>query len=180
MIPGPSGELAKGEQRLNWLWYWNVPEGDELRKSLTDEEGVVHEPSVPQGKLREDLARGQGSATEEVLPEAFQWLFATTEEPFIQTIYDLSVSRMALGRACPIGEAAFLPRPNTAASTSKAVTHATELAKSIGSHHDDVPTALKEWDPERLELGNDLKAHGKVLGDKSQSVGELLGSLHYG
>ena len=26
LIPGPNGETMPGERRLNWVWYWNVPE----------------------------------------------------------------------------------------------------------------------------------------------------------
>jgi hypothetical protein len=41
-------------------------------------------------------------------------------EPFLQTIQDLSVRRMAVGRIALVGDAAFIPRPHTAASTAKA------------------------------------------------------------
>ncbi len=54
---------------------------------------------MPQGELRENLVRRQGEVAEEVLPDVFRWLFAATDEPFVQAIYDLSVPRMALGRA---------------------------------------------------------------------------------
>src|SRR5258708_37925242 len=26
LIPGPAGELERGKRRVNWVWYWNVPE----------------------------------------------------------------------------------------------------------------------------------------------------------
>ena len=71
LIPGPSGELAEGERSLNWVWYWNVAEGDELREVLTDRTSAVHDYSVPPGKLREHLARRQGEVAEEVLPDVF-------------------------------------------------------------------------------------------------------------
>ena len=64
-----------------------------------------------------------------------------TKEPFVQPIYDLSVPRMVFGRVCLLGDAAFVPRPHTAASTSKAVTNAITLAEAIGAsqapHRDD-------------------------------------------
>jgi hypothetical protein len=43
---------------------------------------------------------------------------AATRKPFLQTIQDLSVRRMAVGRIALVGDAAFIPRPHTAASTS--------------------------------------------------------------
>ncbi len=105
---------------------------------------------------------------EEVLPDVFRRLFAATDRPFLQAIYDLVVPRMSFGQTCLVGDAAFLPRPHTAASTSKAVTNAVTLAKSVRSHRGDVVAALKEWEPEQLELGKRLKDHGKTLGDCSQ------------
>ncbi|WP_162477737.1 FAD binding domain-containing protein [Nitrososphaera sp. AFS] len=36
LIPGPTGELLDGERRLNWVWYYNVAEGNELQLLLTD------------------------------------------------------------------------------------------------------------------------------------------------
>jgi 2-polyprenyl-6-methoxyphenol hydroxylase-like FAD-dependent oxidoreductase len=168
LVPGPSGELEKGKRRLNWVWYWNVPEGKQLRKLLTDTTGLVRDYSVPQGKLREDLVRRQGEVAEEGLPGPFRELFAATEEPFVQAIYDLSVSHMAFGRACLIGDAAFVPRPHTAASTSKAITNAVELAESVRASGGDVVAALMEWEPAQLELGKGLRVYGRALGNRSQ------------
>lgn len=168
LIPSPSGELAQGERRLNWVWYWNASEGEELREVLTDKTGAVHDYSVSQGKLREDLVRRQGEVAEEVLPDVFRRLFAATDVPFVQAIYDLSVPRMASGRACLVGDAAFVPRPHTAASTSKAVTNAAALAGDLSNHRSDVVAALKAWEPAQLELGRRLEGHGKALGDRSQ------------
>jgi 2-polyprenyl-6-methoxyphenol hydroxylase-like FAD-dependent oxidoreductase len=168
LVPGAGGEVREGRRRLNWVWYWNVPEGEGLRGLLTDSAGLVRDYSVPQGRLREDLVRRQGGIAEEVLPDVFSRLFAATEEPFVQAIYDLSVPRMAFGRACLIGDAAFVPRPHTAASTSKAVSNAVDLAAFVGASGGDVVGALKRWEPRQLEIGNYLAAYGKALGERSQ------------
>lgn len=168
LIPGLSGGLAEGGRRLNSVWYWNVPEGDQLSEVLTDKEGVTHGYSVPQGKVREHLIERQGAIAEKVLPNAFSRLFAQAEEPFIQAIYDLSVPHMAFGRVCLIGDAAFVPRPHTAASTSKAIANATTLAESVRRHGNDVAAALKAWEPEQLQLGKCIEERGKVLGNSSQ------------
>lgn len=168
LIPGAGGDVAEGGRRLNWVWYWNVPEGDELRGLLTDNAGLIRDYSVPQGRLREDLVRRQEEIAEEVLPPVFSRLVAATQAPFVQAIYDLSVPRMAFGRACLIGDAAFVPRPHTAASTSKAVSNAVALAAWVGASGGDVVGALKGWETRQLDLGNYLAAHGKALGDRSQ------------
>jgi hypothetical protein len=70
---------------------------------------------------------------------------------------------MRFGWTYLVGDAAFVPRPHTAANISKAVTNAVTLAKSVRSHRGDVVTAPKEWEPEQLELGERLKNHGKTL-----------------
>ncbi|CAA9459340.1 MAG: 2-polyprenyl-6-methoxyphenol hydroxylase and related FAD-dependent oxidoreductases [uncultured Rubrobacteraceae bacterium] len=168
LIPGPSGELGKGERWLNWVWYWNVPEGDELREVLTDTEGATHDDSVPQGRVREPLIQRQEIIAGEVLPDVFRCLFAQTAEPFIQVIQDLSVQRMAFVQVCLAGDAAFVPRPHTAASTSKATTNAAALAESLRRHGNDVAAALKFWEPAQLRLGRQLEEYGKSLGDSSQ------------
>ena len=168
LIPGPSGELRTGERLLNWVWYWNVPEGDALRETLTDIDGRTHDFSVPQGRVRQDLVERQKAIAAEALPDAFGRLVAETAEPFVQVIHDLSVPRMAFGRACLLGDAAFVPRPHTAASTAKAVANATALAESLSFHGDDVEAALEAWEPAQLRLGRRLEMHGRALGDGSQ------------
>jgi hypothetical protein len=30
-VAGPAGQTAAGERRIDWVWYCNVPEGEELR-----------------------------------------------------------------------------------------------------------------------------------------------------
>ena len=171
LIPGVSGELTRGERLLNWVWYWNVPGGDALRETLTDRDGKTHEYSVPEGRVRHDLLKDQKAVAREVLPEAFGRLVAETDEPFLQVIHDLSVPRMAFGRTCLVGDAAFVPRPHTAASTAKAITNATTLAESLGSHGNDVAAALRDWEPAQLRLGRWLEEHGRALGDGSQFGG---------
>lgn len=167
-VPGPAGETAPGERRINWVWYWNVPEGDELRETLTDRSGLIHDYSVPQGTVAPVLRRRQREFAERVLPQAFQHLFDVTEEPFIQPIYDLSVPRMAFGRVCLLGDAAFVPRPHPAASTYKAVTNAVALGRSLRIHGRDVAAAFGDWEPTQMELGENLLRLGQEQGNRSQ------------
>lgn len=167
LIPGDNGELSEGKRRLNWVWYWNIPEA-ELRVALTDRTGVFRDYSVPQGTVSVELIEKQRVVAKEFLPEAFQQLFNLTKEPFIQPIYDLSVSQMAFGRVCLIGDAAFVPRPHTAASTSKAANNAMTLAQAVSNYDYDVVAALESWQPSQLDLGNYLRKLGASLGNRSQ------------
>ena len=36
LIPGEGGSNAVGTRRLNWVWYVNIPEGDDLNAVMTD------------------------------------------------------------------------------------------------------------------------------------------------
>jgi 2,6-dihydroxypyridine 3-monooxygenase len=166
LIPGVNGELFEGRRRLNWVWYWNIPEND-LRAALTDKTGISRDYSVPRGTVSEDLIEQQRVVAKDFLPQALQQVFACTPTPFLQPIYDLSVPQKAFGRVCLLGDAAFLLRPHTAASTSKAATNATTLARAIRDEPD-VITALKKWQPSQLELGNYLKDLGASLGTRLQ------------
>jgi len=168
MIPGNGGELSKGKRRFNWVWYWNVPEGEQLRQVLIDRTGRFRDYSVPQGTIRQELVEQQRAIAQNVLPEVFLHLFEQTLDPFLQPIYDLSVPQMAFGCVCLTGDAAFVLRPHAGASTSKAATNAMELAKEVQLYKGDVVTALKKWEVSQLELGNDLKAVGISRGNRSQ------------
>ncbi len=167
-VPGPAGETAAGERRVNWVWYWNVPEGEQLRETLTDRSGLIHDYSVPQGAVEPALWRRQREVAARVLPEIFQRLFAVTAEPFIQPIYDLSVPRMAFGRVCLLGDAAFVPRPHPAASTYKACANAVALGRGLRAHGRDVAAALRHWEPTQMELGENLARLGQEQGNRSQ------------
>jgi 2-polyprenyl-6-methoxyphenol hydroxylase-like FAD-dependent oxidoreductase len=95
-------------------------------------------------------------------------LVEATDEPFVQTIHDLAVPRMAFGRVCLTGDAAFVPRPHTAASTAKAAANALALVDSLTAANGDVVEALRLWEPAQLDYGTQLRIHGQRLGNRSQ------------
>ena len=139
---------------------------NEFEETLAQKKGGF---SVPQGMVTDDFVQQQKSIAERILPTVFGQLVVQTNEPFIQTIYDLSVPRMAFGRVCILGDAAFVPRPHTAAGFFKAATNAVALANSIAnSSNVDIVEALKRWEPRQIELGNNLKYLGISLGNRSQ------------
>lgn len=165
LIPGPDGETAAGERRLNWVWYDDVRDRDE-RRLLTDEAGRRREFSVPPGKLRSDVESELRTAAEE-LPATFADLVAATDEPFVQAIYDLSVPEMVFGRICLLGDAAFVARPHTAAGTAKAAADGIELADAL--EDENVEAALDRWERARLEAGRRLVAEGRRMGESYMS-----------
>lgn len=162
-IPGREGETDEGERRLNWVWY-DAIEREERRDLLTDADGEIHDFSVPPGELRADVDRALLAAADERLPEVFDDLVATTDDRFVQTIYDLAVPRMAFGRTCLLGDAAFVARPHTAAGTAKAAADGTALAEALEANGK-AETALDRWEDERLDAGRQLVAQGKRMGE---------------
>ena len=167
LIPGAEGQTEPGARRLNWVWYWNVPE-PALSEVMTGRDGAVRDFSVPPGQVRPELIERQNGIAEALFCPPFLALLRATREPFVQPILELAVPRMRQGRVAMVGDAAFIPRPHTAASTSKAVANARALGTALGRHRPDVNVALREWEPMQLELGHRLLLQGKALGDRSQ------------
>jgi 2-polyprenyl-6-methoxyphenol hydroxylase-like FAD-dependent oxidoreductase len=113
--PGPGDATEPGQRQLNWVWYVNVPE-------LT---GEIH------------------AAAESELHPYFAELVQSTPNPFIQSIFDVVVPRMAFGRACLVGDAAFVLRPHAAGATAKAAADAISLAAALADPSRDPETALQ-------------------------------------
>jgi 2-polyprenyl-6-methoxyphenol hydroxylase-like FAD-dependent oxidoreductase len=75
---------------------------------------------------------------------------------------------MVFDRTLLVGDAAFIPRPHTAASTSKAAANAIALGETIRASSGDLDTALGKWESAQLTLGQRLEAQGRMLGNRSQ------------
>lgn len=162
-VPGPGGETEKGERRINLVWYENVPTED-LPDLLLDNEGVQREGSLPPGRLREEIRERQNRIAEEELPEPMERYVRSLDDLYIQCIYDLKVPRMVFDRVVLMGDGAFFVRPHLAAGTSKAAADGFVLAESLCTH-DDLETALDDWEASQLELGERLVDWARERGD---------------
>ena len=167
LIPGANGETGPGARRLNWVWYWNIPEGA-LPGVMTGRDGKIRDFSVPPGQIRHELIEEQNRIAEELFCPQFLALWRATKDPFAQPILDLAVPRMRQDRIAIVGDAAFIPRPHTAGSTSKAAANARELGRALVHHQLNIDQALQEWEPPQLDLGRRLEIQGRTLGDRSQ------------
>jgi 2-polyprenyl-6-methoxyphenol hydroxylase-like FAD-dependent oxidoreductase len=170
LVPGENESLVPGERRFNWVWYANYDETTELPQILTDKEGKQRDYSVPPGLLAPTVEQEMRSYADAVLAPPFQKLVTATKEPFVQAILDLGVPQMIFGRVALVGDAAFIPRPHTAASTSKAAANAIALADALLEQNHQVPEALNAWEPDQLRLGMHLWKTGQDLGERSQFV----------
>jgi 2,6-dihydroxypyridine 3-monooxygenase len=125
---------------------------------------VLHESSVSAGMVPADLtAQMHTTAARESRP-CFAELVQRTPEPFIQAIIDVAVPRMAFGRVCLLGDAAFVLRPHPAAATAKAAADATALAEALVAELGDPQLALTAWETRQLK-------HGRALADQAVATG---------
>ncbi len=166
-IPGPQGELEPGCRQINFVWYRNVDQGAALDALMTDRDGIRRELSVPPGLVRPEFVTELRQAGRK-LPPAMRELIERTAEPFIQEIVDVAVPRMAFGRVCLLGDAAFVARPHAAAGTAKAASDAWAVREELVAHGGDVRAALAAYDRRQLALARALMTRVRELGDASQ------------
>jgi 2-polyprenyl-6-methoxyphenol hydroxylase-like FAD-dependent oxidoreductase len=167
-IPGADGDIIIGKRRLNWVWYWNYPEGDELDALLTDRTGRKRRTSVPPGMVCPVHWQRQMDIARAFLPPQFRELLEATEEPFAQPIRDLAVPQMVFGRAVLVGESAFVLRPHTAAAAAKAAADGMALGKVLHDGKNNLTETLCRFEMPQLEMGIQLRNYGVRLGDQSQ------------
>ena len=170
-IPALDGSLAEGDRLTNMVWYVNVAAGQELDQLMTGKDGVRRAVSLPPGAATDGAVAGMRRAAEQVLAAPIAEVVASVAEPFVQAVYDIDVPRMARGRVCLIGDAAFAVRPHAAAGTAKAAADGWALAEELAAAAGDVPAALAAWEHRQLLLGRQLLARTREIGDASQFAG---------
>lgn len=171
-IPGPHGSAL-----FNWLWYQNIAPGDRLTDLLTDRNGFTAELTVPPGSVQTRHVAQLYSAADAQLPAPLAEVVQQTAEPFIQVIVDLEVPRMAFGRSCLIGDAAFGLRPHIGVGTAKAADDAWQLGTALlGVTPPRVPDRLRGWETQQLAVARRAlqraRAAGRSLQDGTWRVGE--------
>jgi 2-polyprenyl-6-methoxyphenol hydroxylase-like FAD-dependent oxidoreductase len=164
-IPGMKADTSEGHRQLNWVWYVHASD-DELKRLLTDRQGVLHHNSLPLGAATEEtIAELRARARREVHPRMAE-LIEATEQPFIQKIVDVVVPRTVFGRVCLLGDAAFVVRPHTAGATAKAAMDATSLADTLREAKGDIKEALLSFQSAQLRYGHELHQYGVALGNR--------------
>lgn len=162
-VAGPNNELSNGSRRYNFVWY--RPANDsQLQQLLTDSSGHTHQGSIPPPLVRSENIEILRTASEKYLAPQFQEMVALTPRPFLQPIYDLNSPTMAFGRAAILGDAAFVARPHVGAGVAKAAADALALAQAIQSNGDDVVSALRIFESQRLSIGQRIIERARHLG----------------
>ena len=170
-IPALDGSLLPGDRLINVVWYVNVAAGPGLDQLMTGRDGIRRAVSLPPGAATDRAVTGMRRAAADVLAAPIAEVVTGMAEPFVQAIYDLGVPRMAFGRTCLIGDAAFAVRPHAAAGTAKAADDAWALAEELTASGGDVPAALAAWERRQLSVGRALLARTRDIGDSSQFSG---------
>lgn len=173
-IPGQDDSVAAGERLINFVWYRNYLAGSDLDDLLTDRSGQRCDTFLPPGAASEHHVAELRAVAAARLPAPLARVVCSAAQPFLQVIYDLDIPRMAFGRACLIGDAAFVARPHAAAGTAKAAADAWALADAVAHHDADVVAALAEWEPQQLALGRQLLERSRRIGRRSQFDGNWV------
>ena len=164
LVPGEGNATQVGERLYNWVWY-RVADDEMLRDIMTDKDGRYRGFSMPEGKLADKWKTHVLSDADALLPRPFREAVHSTKEPFAQAIRDLTVPNMVRGRVILLGDAAFIPRPHTAASTSKAAANALALYDVLSATPEDIDAALARWEPQQMMLGQMLYRQGSQAGN---------------
>jgi 2,6-dihydroxypyridine 3-monooxygenase len=173
-IPSKEGAVERGRRLMNFVWYRNVAEREELSGLMTDRAGELRTSSLPPGAVRQPYVEEiRRFAAGQMAPPIAEVVLGT-EQPFVQVIFDLEVEAMAFGRVCLIGDSAFAARPHAAAGTAKAAANAWALAEAMAAAGGDVQRALREWEGAQLTLGRNLVHRAREIGNRSQFGGSWV------
>jgi 2-polyprenyl-6-methoxyphenol hydroxylase-like FAD-dependent oxidoreductase len=174
LIPGHAGTLERGHRLMNWVLYWNYPEGSaEHREIMTDGDGKQHGITLPPGGVREEVWAAHRRRAQETLPPQFSEIVLHTEVPFVQAITDVISSQAVFhgGRVLLVGDALAGFRPHTAASTSQAAFDAMQVAELVQGK-----ITLEEWEKRVLDYARETQSKGVQMGDRSQFGEHPMGS----
>jgi 2,6-dihydroxypyridine 3-monooxygenase len=139
---------------------------------LTDRNGSQAELTVPPGSVQTSHLEALHSAADTELPSAIAELVQRSAEPFVQVIVDLEVPRMAFGRSCLIGDAAFALRPHIGAGTARAADDAWQLGNAlIHTTGRQIPDQLKGWEAQQLPAARRAMQRARAVGRSVQFEG---------
>ncbi len=162
-VAGRDNDLRPGHRRCNFVWYRPADEATELRRLLTDASGRFHALGIPPPLVRDDVIASLRDASRTLLAPQLDAVVSLTPQPFLQPIFDVETTRMAIGRVAIIGDAAYLARPHVAAGVTKAAEDAMALANALRAHGD-VAAALAAFERERIPANMRIMQRGRDLG----------------
>lgn len=160
----PAKDPAREGSGRDWNYVWYRPlAAPALRDLCTDASGRDHGNAMPPPLIRPELiARVKADARALLAPHIND--LVERSQPFFQAVFDVESPRLALGRACLLGDAAFVARPHVGMGVTKAALDAQCLANSLAAHPGNLDAALARYDRLRGEFGRRCVARGRRLG----------------
>jgi 2,6-dihydroxypyridine 3-monooxygenase len=173
-IPSKTGATTPPNRDINFVWYRNYPEGGPFEDLMTDVDGRQRHGTMPPGSLRlEHLAEMRATASRVLAPQVAE-IVLSCEQPLIQAVFDVESPRMAFGRVCLLGDAAFTLRPHVAAGQAKACADAWALRDALAMTAGDVTEALREWEPGQMALARAAMDRTRAMGMASQFESKMV------
>jgi 2-polyprenyl-6-methoxyphenol hydroxylase-like FAD-dependent oxidoreductase len=162
-VAGPDNDLRAGHRRCNFVWYRPAPEATDFRRMLTDAAGHLHALGIPPPLVRDEIVAELRQTARALLPPQLEEVIRLTPRPFLQPIYDVETTRMAIGRVALLGDAAFLARPHVAAGVTKAAADALALATALEAR-EPIEQALVRFEAARVNINRQVMQRGRDLG----------------
>ena len=162
-VAGAGNSTRLGERRYNFVWYRPADEAVELRRLMTDGDGVHHAGGIPPQRVNPREVERMREAAHRLLAPQWAEVVDQTTQPFLQPIFDLSSARLAFGRVALMGDAAFVARPHVGMGVTKAGEDALALVESL-ARHGATPAALHYFETLRLAPGQAVVERGRRLG----------------
>lgn len=160
-VPGADGSARPGERLVNWAAYIPVPEND-LPSFMIDRSGRLRDGTIPPGELRPEAEVALKSAMEVELPDYYAAMVRATQHTYVQLIYTVRPPAAQRGAACLVGDAGAVTPPFTGSGVFKGYNNVKSLLE-IFDRHDDLDSALAEWNREQVELADRLLALGDQM-----------------
>ena len=173
-IPDHVGRSSPPHRVINFVWYRNYPDGGPFDDLMRANNGEQRLATMPPGSIRPEHLVEMRSTAAEVLAPTLREVVLGCEEPLIQAVFDLESPRMAFGRVCLIGDAAFGLRPHVAAGQAKACADAWALRDALANSDGEVGAALASWEPTQLALARQAVARTREMGVASQFDGAMV------
>jgi 2,6-dihydroxypyridine 3-monooxygenase len=173
-IPDHEGRSSPPHRVINFVWYRNYAAGAPFDDLMRGRDGAQRAATMPPGTIRPEHLAEMRSTAETVLAPTLREVVLRCEEPLIQAVFDLESPKMAFGRVCLIGDAAFGLRPHVAAGQAKACADGWALRDALAATDGDVEAALAAWEPTQLALASQALARTREMGIASQFEGTMV------
>jgi 2-polyprenyl-6-methoxyphenol hydroxylase-like FAD-dependent oxidoreductase len=162
-VAGSHNNTDRGSRAYNFVWYRPVEEGEELKRILTDADGVFYPQGIPPNKVSwRQIAHARSEARRLLSPQ-FAEVLEKTAQPFLQPIFDLASDQLCSGRIALMGDAAFVARPHIGMGVAKAAEDSVALANAIQAHGAS-SDALSIYAQQRRPAGQSAVERARWLG----------------